>query len=123
MTTPRKVFAGNTVDATPPIPFEIVLTNGKGETKTMEFEAFGDAPADALLAMGKMGRVTKSGEEAVDVSGLGDWFESVLVTESAPRWRAMIEDRVWMVKGEMLGEVFQWLQEQWTDRPTVPSPI
>ncbi len=123
MTTPKKVFASPTVDATPDLEFDITLTNRTGETKTLTFAAYGDAPADALLAMGKFARVTTKGEEAVDVSGLGDWFESILRPESAKAWHEMIQDHEWMVPGAVIGDVFQWLQETWADRPTAPSPI
>jgi len=121
MPSERKVFSGRTADTTPPIEFDVTLTNSKGAEKTMTFSAWGTAPANSLLTVSRMGRVTKAGEEAFDVSGLGDWFEGALVPESSERWKAMIADTEWMVEGTLLGEIFQWLQGEWADRPTVPS--
>lgn len=122
MPSARKVFSGRTADADPPIEFTMEIENGAGEKKSIDFQAYGDAPADALLLIGKFGRVTPEGKEVVDVHELGEFFEKALLPESAKAWAAMIADKEWMVRGVEIGDVFFWIQEEWADRPTGPSP-
>lgn len=123
MASPTKVFRALTARAeAAPIPFEIDLENEEGEHRVVSFEAFGVAPADALLIVGRMGRVTDKGQEAVDVHELAGFFEKVLLPESAQAWVAMVEDSEWNMQGETLIEVWTWIQEEWNERPTRRSP-
>lgn len=121
MARERKVFQVATADTDEPIPFAIVITNSAGETKEVEFEAYGSEPADATMILSKMSRVNSEGESVVDGAGLANFLDRILVGDSKERWRTMINDEDWKVKAEVIKDIFGYVQEQWSGRPTGPS--
>jgi hypothetical protein len=50
-----------------------------------------------------------------------DFFESALKTESYKAFKAVIESEDKIVNIETLGEIAEWLIEEYTDRPTEAS--
>lgn len=114
-----KVFQVSTADTSESIPFKIVITNRDGETRTVEFEAYGSEPADATMILSKMSRVNAEGDSVVDGAGLAKFLDRILVGESKTRWQAMIDDEDWKIKAEVIKDIFAYVQEQWSGRPTV----
>lgn len=47
-----------------------------------------------------------------------DFFNKVLLDDSAVRFRALVEDPERIVQMETLGEIVSWLVEEYTNRPT-----
>lgn len=123
MPAAMKVFSGATSDAQPTVSFQIALTNATGEQRALEFAAYTDPPAHALITIGRMMRVNDKGEQFIDPSLLGEAFEGVIVLGDRDRWRAevMSDGTGWQVPSSMLADIFIWLQETVFERPTVPS--
>lgn len=118
----KKVFRTKTADALPPIPFDIELENAVGDTKTLEFHAYSEPPAGALITMGLLLRVNAKGEEFLDPSHLGEAFRDTIILSERDRWEAdVMGSTEWMVPGTVLGDIWQWLSEEVWERPTQPS--
>lgn len=121
MARQRKVFEVATADSDDPIPFAVTITNREGEKRTVEFEAYGSEPADATLVLSKMSRVNADGDSVVDGAGLAKFLDRILMPGSKERWLEMIDDDEWKVKAEVIKDIFGYVQEQWSGRPTTPS--
>lgn len=119
----KKVFRTKTSDALPTIPFDIELENAAGEKRTLEFHAYGEPPAGALLTMASLIRVNDKGVEFMDPSRLGQAFRDAIVRDERARWETEVmgDTSEWMVPAPILGEVWEWLQAEVWERPTGPS--
>lgn len=52
-----------------------------------------------------------------------DFFNAVLLDESAARFNALVEDKERIVQMETLGQIVSWLVEEYTNRPTQGSEL
>lgn len=120
-TRTRKVFTATTVDTDDLIPIEVELTNAKGETKKVEFAAWGSAPADATMVLTRMARVTDAGVATIDGSGMADFMDHALAGDGPTIWRELIADPDWKLRAEIIGDVVTYIQEEWGGRPTPRS--
>jgi hypothetical protein len=103
-----------------PIPFEFrfIPKDPDGEPKVEQFEAYGKAPVGATLAMSSMIRYGSRGTRNIDMNGMMEFFEKAMPPEDYERMRDMFDDPKWIIDIDDVGEVFTWLTEQYSDRPT-----
>jgi hypothetical protein len=106
-----------------PIPFTITVLNvASGETvRTEEFQAV--APANAgggpLLTLGRLTQRV-NGKETADINAISEFFQRVLLADSAQRFQALLDDRTVGVPLDVLGEIMNDLIEEYTGYPTQP---
>jgi hypothetical protein len=110
----------------PPIPFKLKFTRMiEGEvveTANHDFEAHGEAPAGAELALASMLHFGPHGEQKINMEGLTNYFRTVMTTENYLRLRRLLDDPELMIPMRSLVDVWQWLTAEYAGRPTLPSP-
>lgn len=97
------------------ISFEIEYTDQRGRPVTDTFHCI---PVLAANAIEEFSRLSASEQW---VSAVTQFIESLLVEDDVTRWQRLMKNRRAAITVEELGEIFDWLQEQYTDRPTQPS--
>lgn len=115
-----KVYDATTVDPSEPTRFTIRLTHATTqEVRELQFEAWsGDPPADAVTILGRMARVDRNGDQIVDIgNGMADFMDATLMGDGPVRWRAMIADKDWKIKADVIAWAIETIQEGWTGRP------
>lgn len=109
-------------EAPEPWPFEFELTPRDGGDPVIErFEAMGEAPAGAQLALAQMIHYSTRGRRNIDMNGMMEFFEKVMSDEDYQRMRDLFDDKRWIIKIDAVGEVFTWLTEVYAERPTKRS--
>lgn len=107
--TRRKNFGGSSSEETEPVEFDLYE-----ET----FHCRPELQGSTLLTYSKRFSSENAGE--VNAAFL-DFFQSALKAESYERFKNLIESEDKIVKIEKLGEIAEWLIEEYTDRPTKGS--
>lgn len=103
-------------------PFALVFKNTtKGTTERHDFEALADTGAGGMLAVSSLIRYDPRGRQLVDLNAMLTFFERVLVEGDFDRLRELIDRRDLIISMDQLSEVFNWLLEGYTGRPTPPS--
>lgn len=106
--TRKKNFGSPTVDVEP-LEFELF-----DET----FHCRPELQGTTLLTYSKR----FGSEDAAEVNAAFlDFFESALKAESYARFKEICDSEDKIIKIEKLGEIAEWLVEEYTDRPTQPS--
>ena len=107
----------------PTRPFALVFQNEtSGQEEIHQFEAVGDAGAGGMLAVSSLIRYDSKNRQLVDLNAMLVFFERVLVEGDYDRFVEVVRDRPDLVISmEQLSEVFNWLMEEYTGRPTQPS--
>lgn len=90
-------------------------------TLVEQFEAYGRAPVGATLAMSSMIRYGARGRRDIDMNGMMEFFERAMPSEDYQRMRDLFDDPKWTIDIDLVGEVFTWLTEEYSDRPTKRS--
>lgn len=85
------------------------------------FEAMGTPPAGAQLALAGIIRYGSRGKQNIDMNSMMDFFARVMSDEDYERMRNLFDDKRWIIPIDAVGEVFEWLTEEYNDRPTKRS--
>ncbi len=103
-------------------PFALEFTYPDGRTVAHTFTAIID-PDDASsnFAILAMQRIDQRGRQVVDLSSMVPFLEKCLPAEDYARLLMLLEDRGLRPRLEVFVEVFSWLVEEITGRPTMPS--
>lgn len=105
----RKKNFGGSVEEVEPLSFELFEES---------FDCKPELQGATLLTYSK--RFSSDDLSEVNAAFL-DFFESALKRESYERFKALCESEDKIVKIETLGEIAEWLIEEYTDRPTKGS--
>lgn len=104
-----------------PIPFAIEFKKLDGEVVTHEFSAYGETPAGVTLLLASVVRFDARGRQRTDLNGLTAFFSAVMEPKDYARFSALLDDPELLVPIETLSEIFEYLCEQYGDRPTEQS--
>jgi hypothetical protein len=124
---PTRTFrASVSPSATETFALEFTFTDEDGRpenpprSETHVFTALSDAGAGGAFAVGGLIRYNERGETKVDIVAMRAFFRRVLLDPSWERLQILLDRKDTTVPMEMLGEVFEWLMENITGRPTKP---
>lgn len=110
-------------EAPEPYPFvlEFQPADPEAEVLVERFEAYGKAPVGATLAMSSMIRYGARGRRDIDMNGMMEFFERAMPPEDYTRLRDLFDDPKWTIDIDLVGDVFSWLTEEYSGRPTKRS--
>ncbi|MGH9093841.1 MAG: hypothetical protein ACRDXE_01635 [Acidimicrobiales bacterium] len=91
------------------------------EPEIVEFRAIKDEQAGGTLALSTMVRWDSQNNRQYDMAAMLAFFNAVLIEGDYERLIAMIQRKDLSIHFEQIGEVFTWLTEQITGRPTRQS--
>lgn len=97
-----------------------VNDDGSPHVETHSFVALADAGAGGAFAVGGLVRYNDRGDSKVDIVAMRVFFRRVLIDESWGRMETLLDRKDTTVPMDMLGDVFNWLMETITGRPTKP---
>jgi hypothetical protein len=118
-----KVFDVSVAPAAETLAFALRFTiEATGQTEEHTFEAQRDAGAGGTFAISGIVRYTDRGEQIIDLNAMTSFFKRVLIPGDYDRLRDLMDRRDLTVPMDKLGEVFQWLMEEISGRPTEPPP-
>lgn len=125
--TSRKVFEASVKTPSEPIEFAIRFTWADDPDRPAEEEVLHAVPLDGVtLGMGMVPatdvfRIDDDGRAFIDRDGATRYFSQVLIDEDWPRYIALLADKKRIIRIETLGEIVEWLTEEYAGRPTTPS--
>lgn len=106
----------------PPKPFNIAFKRKSGgETVVHEFHAHGEAPVGLLLALHRTLRYDKHDRARLDLGGLVKFLQVAMPEADFDRLTDLLEDSGLLVPMATLQDVYQWLTEEYYERPTQRS--
>lgn len=103
-----------------PIPFDLeFLPADPDEDRRVEhFEAYGKAPAGAMVAALKVQRRRGKVVDSPDSEALMEFFALSMPPEDYTRLAALVDSPDWMIEFSVLAQIFGWLLEEQAERPT-----
>lgn len=104
-----------------PFEFEFIPKDPDAKPRVEQFEAYGKPPVGATLAMSSMIRYGARGRRDIDMNGMMEFFERAMPDEDYQRMRDLFDSPEWTIDIDLVGEVFTWLTEEYSDRPTKRS--
>jgi hypothetical protein len=102
------------------IPFQLEFLPADPEKEPLveRFEAYGKAPAGAMVAALKVSRRRGRVTDTPDSEALEDFFALSMPPEEWARLKTLIDSPDWMLDFAMLATIFGWLLEEQAERPT-----
>lgn len=117
-----KTFTVQEEDAEPiPFDLEFLPTDPDKARRVEHFEAYGQAPAGAMVAALKVQRRRGRVMDTPDSEALMEFFALSMPADDYARLEALVDSPDWMISFSVLANIFGWLLEVQADRPTKRS--
>jgi len=101
--------------------FEFMPVDPEAEPLVEKFEAYGKAPGGALLSAMAINRVDRRGNSQPSMEELRNFFRISMPPGDAERLLNLFDDPAWTIEFKQITDVFTWLLEEQSARPTKPS--
>ncbi len=118
----RKVFEVSVETGLEPIEFAVRFHfTDERPAEEEVFHAHPRKTAGADITYGSIIRITPDGRTIMDTAGIRMFVDKVLVEADKTRFGRLLDDPFRVVDGAQLGEIVNWLIEEYGGRPTGPS--
>lgn len=121
MSRARKVFDITVDEEKNPITVDLVFTRTAGGSETHSFKAMSDPGAGGAFAAATLVRYDDKGKQILDLNGIMAFFDRVLMDDGAKRLRTLCDRQDLTIPLETLTEVYGYILEEQTGRPTERS--